>query len=96
MGETLGRDLNSKGWIVACLDISKTAGKALVTELGDKAVFIHCDVADFDQQARAFFEVWRRFGRHDALLANAGIVDRSSIYMAEMSMFFTTCCWKVC
>ena len=81
MGEALARDLISKGWIVACLDVQKTAGEALVAELGPSALFILCDIADYDQQAKAFSIVWSTYGRIDALLANAGIVDRSSIYI---------------
>lgn len=83
MGEALARDLVKKGWHVACLDVQKQAGEALVSELGDKAIFIQCDIADYDQQAKAYTEVWKKYGRIDALLANAGIVDRSSIYILD-------------
>ncbi|KIV80261.1 hypothetical protein PV11_07774 [Exophiala sideris] len=83
MGEVLARDLVNKGWHVACLDIQKEAGEALVAELGDKAIFIQCDIADYDEQAKAYTEVWNKFGRLDALLANAGIVDKSSIYILD-------------
>lgn len=83
MGEAIARDLIRKGWIVACLDIQKAAGDALVAELGENALFILCDISDYDEQAKAFSEVWRKHGRIDALLANAGIVDRSSIYILD-------------
>lgn len=83
MGEALARDLVTKGWHVACLDVQKQAGGALVAELGDNAIFIQCDISDYDQQAKAYTEVWKKYGRIDALLANAGIVDRSSIYILD-------------
>jgi NAD(P)-dependent dehydrogenase (short-subunit alcohol dehydrogenase family) len=83
MGEGLARDLISKGWAVACVDVQEQAGKALVTELGSNARFIKCDIADYDDQARMYTEVWKKWGRLDALLANAGIVDRSSIYILD-------------
>jgi NAD(P)-dependent dehydrogenase (short-subunit alcohol dehydrogenase family) len=83
MGEAIARDLVGKGWIVACLDVQKAQGEALVAQLGDKAHFIQCDIADYDQQAKAYSEVWNKYGRIDALLANAGIVDRSSIYILD-------------
>lgn len=83
MGEALARDLVAKGWHVACLDIQKAAGEALVAELGDTALFIECNIADYDQQAVAYSQVFKKFGRIDALLANAGIVDRSSIYILD-------------
>ncbi len=81
MGTALATDLISKDWAVACVDIQEEAGKALAVELGPNAHFIKCDVADYDDQARMFTEVWNKWGRLDALCANAGIVDRSSIYI---------------
>ncbi|KAI1623492.1 15-hydroxyprostaglandin dehydrogenase [Exophiala viscosa] len=83
MGEALARDLVSKDWHVACLDVQKQAGEALVAELGNNCIFIQCDIADYDQQAKACTEVWDKYGRLDALLANAGIVDKSSIYILD-------------
>lgn len=74
MGEALAADLVSKGWQVAMADIQANA--ALSTQLGDAASFHHCDVADYDSQARCFQEVWDKYGRLDALCANAGIVDK--------------------
>ncbi|RMZ83546.1 hypothetical protein DV738_g1144, partial [Chaetothyriales sp. CBS 135597] len=43
--------------------------------------FFHCDVASYDSQASAFSSVFKKWGRIDALCANAGIIDRSSIYI---------------
>ncbi|KAF5519076.1 15-hydroxyprostaglandin dehydrogenase [Colletotrichum aenigma] len=39
------------------------------------------DVSSYDEQAKTFQEVWNRHGRIDALLANAGVPDRGSIYI---------------
>ncbi|KAJ2904889.1 hypothetical protein MKZ38_006930 [Zalerion maritima] len=50
---------------------------------GDKASFHICDVADYDSPANAFQEVWDKYRRMDALCANAGIVDKSSIYIFD-------------
>ena len=83
MGEGLSRDLINKGWAVACVDVQEVAGTALVAELGPNTHFIQCDIADYDDQARMYTEVWQKWGRIDALLANAGIVDRSSIYILD-------------
>lgn len=79
MGEALAEDLVSKGWHVAMADIQQNAG--LASKLGNSASFHHCDVADYYSQAKAFQEVWDKYGRLDALCANAGIVDKSSIYI---------------
>ncbi|KAF7553822.1 hypothetical protein G7046_g6986 [Stylonectria norvegica] len=81
MGEALSEDLVSKGWQVAMADLQPNA--ELATKLGDNASFYHCDVADYDSQAKCFQDVWNKYGRLDALCANAGIVDKSSIYIFD-------------
>ena len=55
--------------------------KSLSDELGDKARFYNCNVADYDSQAKAYDQVFKDFGRIDALCANAGIVDKGSPYI---------------
>ena len=74
MGEALAEDLVSKGWQVAMADIQQNAD--LAAKLGDSASFHQCDVARYESQAKTFQEVWDRYGRLDALCANAGIVDK--------------------
>jgi NAD(P)-dependent dehydrogenase (short-subunit alcohol dehydrogenase family) len=81
MGEALATHFVSKGWLVACLDLQRCAGETLAASLGHNAEFWEANVADYDSQARAFQGVFDKWGRIDALLANAGIVDRSSIYI---------------
>ncbi|KAJ0336672.1 hypothetical protein COL922a_007674 [Colletotrichum nupharicola] len=53
----------------------------LLQELGDNASFHKTDVSSYDEQAKTFQEVWNRHGRIDALLANAGVPDRGSVYI---------------
>jgi NAD(P)-dependent dehydrogenase (short-subunit alcohol dehydrogenase family) len=81
MGLALSRELASQGWKVALADIQPNA--ELSKELGDAAEFFKTDVADYDSQAKTFQAVFDKWGRIDALCANAGIVDRSSIYIFE-------------
>jgi NAD(P)-dependent dehydrogenase (short-subunit alcohol dehydrogenase family) len=81
MGEALATYYISKGWLVACLDLQRSAGEALASSLGPNAHFWEANVADYDSQARVFQAVFDKWGRIDALLANAGIVDKSSIYI---------------
>lgn len=38
-------------------------------------------MSSYDSQASAFLQVHKKWGHIDALLANAGIVDRSSVYI---------------
>ncbi|KAF2095511.1 15-hydroxyprostaglandin dehydrogenase [Rhizodiscina lignyota] len=79
MGEALSRHLVSKGWKVGMADIQ--ANEKLSKELGDSAAFFQTNVADYDSQAKTFQAVFDKWGRIDALCANAGIVDKSSIYI---------------
>lgn len=81
MGLAISRELVSRGWKVALADISPN--KDLSAELGDSAAFFYTDVASYSSQALTFQAVFDKWGRIDALCANAGIVDRSSIYIFE-------------
>ncbi|XP_014561131.1 hypothetical protein COCVIDRAFT_33825 [Bipolaris victoriae FI3] len=81
MGMGISRGLVEKGWKVAIADIQEN--RELAEELGGAASFHKCNVADYDSQAEMFQQVWDRYGRIDALCANAGIVDKSSIFIFE-------------
>ncbi|KAF4838890.1 15-hydroxyprostaglandin dehydrogenase [Colletotrichum tropicale] len=83
IGKALATDLIAKGWRVACCDLQKEAGTAVASELSDNAVFYQLDVCDYDAQAKVFSQVWHRWGRLDAMLANAGHSDRGSIYIFD-------------
>ena len=43
----LVRDLVSRGWKVAIADVQEN--EALMEELGERAAYHHCDVADYDR-----------------------------------------------
>ncbi|KAK6220901.1 hypothetical protein LQW54_001821 [Pestalotiopsis sp. IQ-011] len=64
-----------KIFLVTIADSSKAES------LGPNAAYFHADVSSYDSQASAFLEVYKKWGHIDALLANAGIVDRSSVYI---------------
>lgn len=55
----------------------------MAADLGVNACFFQADVTSYDSQARVFSAVWGAWGRIDVLCANAGIVDKSSIYMLD-------------
>lgn len=52
-------------------------------ELGENSTFICTDIAIYASQAQMFTTVFNTWGRIDALLANAGVTDRSSIYILD-------------
>ncbi|KAJ4374074.1 hypothetical protein N0V83_002813 [Neocucurbitaria cava] len=80
MGMGLVRKLVEKGWKVAVADINEN--KTFADELGGASSFHKCNVADYDR-SEMFQQVWDKYGRIDALCANAGIVDKSSIFIFE-------------
>ncbi|KAK0616361.1 hypothetical protein B0T14DRAFT_497626 [Immersiella caudata] len=80
IGLALATSLVQKNWLVALLDINTTGGTVLATKLGPSALFIETDVASYASQQSAFTQAFAHFGRIDAVCANAGIVDRWSLY----------------
>lgn len=90
MGIGLVEKLVAQGWNVAIADINEN--KKFADTLGNASSFHKCNVADYDRyvysfrtrdhiddlhsQAEMFQQVWDRYGRIDALCANAGIVDK--------------------
>ncbi|KAH8881776.1 hypothetical protein GQ53DRAFT_832078 [Thozetella sp. PMI_491] len=83
IGKALATHLVSEQWRVACCDLQQEAGHAVAAELGDNAAFFQLDVRDYDDQAEVFTLVWEKWGRIDAVLANAGHSDRGSIYIFD-------------
>ena len=81
MGSALAEDLIKQGYRVGCLDINGSAGHELATKLGNNALFIKCDVSKYEELASAYQAVYEKWGRLDACLFNAGVVDRSSVYI---------------
>jgi len=72
------------GWrvVVAARSAEKLA--ALVDELGaERAMAVACDVSDWNQQERMVQQTLDRFGRIDAVFANAGFSNGSSFIEGE-------------
>jgi NAD(P)-dependent dehydrogenase (short-subunit alcohol dehydrogenase family) len=84
MGIDIATDLFTRGWKVACVGRRREAGEALLKTLpGDNVRFFPADVSNYDQYAGVFREIHKLWGRIDALCANSGIVDTSSIYIYD-------------
>lgn len=79
MGEALTRELVNRGWFVAMADLKPNDD--LLKDLGSSTSYHYTDVASYSSQASTFDAVYRTHGRIDALLANAGITDQSSLYI---------------
>jgi NAD(P)-dependent dehydrogenase (short-subunit alcohol dehydrogenase family) len=79
----VAKRLHSQGYRVAITGRRVPEGEAIAAGLdstGATAAFYACDVGSYASQAKVFQAVWEKWGRLDALIANAGGVDRGSIY----------------
>ncbi|KAL4949787.1 hypothetical protein BDW69DRAFT_197803 [Aspergillus filifer] len=84
IGVDLAQDLVARGWKVACVGRGLAAGEALLEKLSsENARFFQGDASNYDQYANVFREVRNLWGRIDALCHNAGIVDKSSVYIYD-------------
>lgn len=83
IGAAAARAAAAEGWRLALAARSVDRLEALVAELGaDRACAIACDVSDWDDQQRMADAALRRFGRIDAVFANAGTGGRPGGFSA--------------
>jgi NAD(P)-dependent dehydrogenase (short-subunit alcohol dehydrogenase family) len=74
IGRATGIALAKAGWQVALLGRNLEGINQVVTEIGDAALAIQCDVSDRDSVAKAFSIIKAKFNRVDLLFNNAGII----------------------
>ena len=73
IGLATARRLHGEGAAVVIADLSDEAGAAAAAELGDRAVYQHADVADYDQVEALMGRAVQAFGGLDIVFNNAGI-----------------------
>jgi NAD(P)-dependent dehydrogenase (short-subunit alcohol dehydrogenase family) len=64
---------------VAILDLDEKAGTELSENLGDRALFLKCDISDEQHVKQAMDRTVEEFGRLDVLVNNAGIIRYSTV-----------------
>jgi 3alpha(or 20beta)-hydroxysteroid dehydrogenase len=79
MGAAEVRRLHADGAAVIAADVLDDEGKALADELGERARFLHLDVASEEQWIAAIEQTEREFGKLDVLVNNAGILRFNAI-----------------
>ncbi len=73
-GECAARLFASEGCQVVLGDIQDGPGNALAQELGDGAVYVHCNVTSEEDIANMVDRAVEQFGKLDIMYNNAGIV----------------------
>ncbi|UEM01738.1 SDR family oxidoreductase [Skermanella rosea] len=74
IGAATARAAAGNGWNLVLAARSADKLKTLVREIGeDRACAVACDVTDFQDQQRMVDTAVKRFGRIDAVFANAGV-----------------------
>ena len=73
-GEGAARRFVAEGAKVALGDIQDDKGQALADELGDDAIYVHCDVTVEDEVAALVDAAVSAFGQLDIMYNNAGII----------------------
>ena len=82
IGRGIALALAGMGSAVAVLDIDEQGGietVSKISEQGDRAVFIRCDVRSSHDCAEAATRTVERFGKINVLCNNAGIVIRKTV-----------------
>jgi 3alpha(or 20beta)-hydroxysteroid dehydrogenase len=87
IGAAVARTLVAEGARVVIGDLLDDEGKAVAEELGDRAAYVHLDVADPDQWTAAVAAAERAFGPVGALVNNAGILVFGTIEEATPEEF---------
>ncbi|WP_298807302.1 SDR family NAD(P)-dependent oxidoreductase [uncultured Psychrobacter sp.] len=74
LGESVARAIVGQGGNVVIADLNESAGQALVTELGDSARFVRCDITNGDEVQSAVEMAESAFGGLQGSINCAGIV----------------------
>ena len=78
-GEVTARLLADEGARVAVVDVNDEAGTVVAKEIGDNAVYLHCDVSSEADWEATVASTVDRFGRLDVLVNNAAVLHLAAI-----------------
>ena len=73
LGASIGQQLHAEGAQVVLADVRDAEGNALAKSLGDRAHYVHLDVASESEWSAALAAARQRFGPVTILVNNAGI-----------------------
>lgn len=87
LGLSMTKYFASLGYIVTIFDVNTNAGHKVVAEVASEnpeavVSFKRTDVTSWDDQAKAFREVYQQHGKIDVVMANAGISEQGASSLA--------------
>ncbi|MEX0721530.1 MAG: glucose 1-dehydrogenase [Balneolaceae bacterium] len=83
IGEGCTRVFHRQNANVAVLDVDEDAGEKLSSEMGNRCIFIKCDIANENEVKDAVSKTVDVFGNIDVLINNAGIMKYSTVTTAS-------------
>ncbi len=87
IGETTARQCVAEGARVMIHGLEPHLAQAICADIGDSASYVIADVADPASPAKIVRATLDHFGRIDALMNNAAIVDRSTLETTDIAFF---------
>jgi len=91
-GAGIASELFNQGANIIIADIKEDEGEKLASELNargskNRAIFLPCDVSDFDSVSAMIASAAERFGSIDVLISNAGILHAGSLDEMDSETF---------
>lgn len=90
IGAATARELAARGWTVAATDLDAGSLEGLADDLGPRHACFEADVTDQSSIDKAAQRTVERFGRLDAVIANAGVVNHGTVRTADPDAFART------
>ncbi|PRX46465.1 3alpha(or 20beta)-hydroxysteroid dehydrogenase [Prauserella shujinwangii] len=84
-GAAAARRFAEEGALVMIADVDDAGGKELADGLGDPARYVHLDVSDEDDWARAVERTVAEFGGLNVLVNNAGVLHFSALHQTSLA-----------
>lgn len=73
IGKAIAGELHRGGATVVVSDIQEDEGRAFAAQLGERAIFIPCDISSIEMVGNLIDATVERFGRLDIMVNNAGV-----------------------
>lgn len=87
IGKAISRKLHNQGYTCIIVDTDFENGNALITELGNDAVFYKCDISNETEVIKMFESIVHLKGCIDVLVNNAGIIRDNIIWKMSVEDF---------